>query len=216
MGTKGIITVAAALWLAARPANGPKARPVQYGAPDSIAVGKILIANEKLGDPNFAKSVVLIVRSDPDGGTLGLILNRRSEVPLSQIFPEIKGASKDPAYMGGPVQLTSGQGLLRSDTKPEPATHILGDIYAVGSKTTIEKAIASHVEPARFRLYLGYAGWAPGQLETEMEAGAWALRPGTAGIIFDSDPESLWSRLSHLAHTEIAQRSQPSYPPAAS
>lgn len=177
-------------------------RNAQYTS-DTVATGKILVADDKLDDPSFAKSVVLIVDSDPDGGTLGVILNRRSDVALSKVFPKIKGAPADPVYMGGPVEIGSGQGLLRSESKPG-TRHIVDDVYATGNQELIESSVAARVNPSKFRLYLGYAGWAPGQLESEIQVGAWAVRAGSASIVFDEDPDSLWSRLNRESHSRIA------------
>ncbi|MBV8070656.1 MAG: YqgE/AlgH family protein [Acidobacteriaceae bacterium] len=174
----------------------------QYGA-GAPATGKILVASEKLQDPNFTQSVILLVASDPDGGTLGVVVNRRSDVPLSKIFPTIKGASNDPVYMGGPVEIGTGQGLLRSEARAG-SRRIMNDVYATGSKDVIENSVAAKLDSGKFRLYLGYAGWAPGQLQSEIQAGAWTVRDGNANIVFDQDPDSLWVRLNRLAHSQIA------------
>ena len=133
-------------------------------------------------------------------------MNRRSEIPLARIFPHIKGAARDPAYNGGPVETTSGQGLLRTPNAESQERHVVGDIYATGSKELIEKLIGSHIDASRFRLYLGYAGWAPGQLEAEVEAGAWSILTGSARIVFDDDPDTLWSRLTRESQMRIASR----------
>jgi putative transcriptional regulator len=176
----------------------------RYQAEEQLKVGNLLVASEKLGDPNFAETVVLIVEHDEDGGTLGLIINRRSEVPLSKVFPDIKNASADPVYVGGPVSLTVVQALLRVSGQAEDLTHVAGDVYATGSKQVIEKSVRTRVAPAKFRLYVGYAGWAPGQLEAEVRLGAWSVLANRSNAIFDEDPDSLWSRLSRESHMQIA------------
>jgi putative transcriptional regulator len=170
----------------------------------SVATGQLLVAGEKLQDPNFAESVILIVDSDPDQGTVGVVINRRSDVPLSKIFPRIKSAPNDPVFMGGPVGIGSGQALLRADTE-SAGRHIVDDIYVSGSKELIESTVAAKTSPAKFRLYLGYAGWAPGQLEAEIAAGAWLVRAGSAQIVFDTNPDSLWTRLIRESHMRIAE-----------
>ena len=176
----------------------------QYGTEQRLAVGDILVANEKLGDPNFAQAVILLLQFDRDEGTLGLVINRPSEIPLSRIFPEIKHASADPVYMGGPVGVTTGQALLRLPGKAEQLEHISGDIYATGDKDLIEKSVSSRDPPAKFRLYFGYAGWAPGQLEAEMRLGAWSVLKGRSKLAFDHDPDSLWDRLIRESQTQMA------------
>ena len=182
-------------------------RPVQLGGTQDLAVGKLLVAKPDLSDPNFIESVVLIVHYDDEKGAIGLILNRRTKVPLSKVLPDVKGANTDPIYEGGPVETESAQALLRSHDKVEDATHILGDVYASGKKEVIEKLVASGLKPSEFRLYAGYAGWGAGQLEREIALGGWSVLRANTEIIFDKDPDSLWPRLQHAAETRIAERS---------
>jgi putative transcriptional regulator len=190
---------------------GPSApngtRPVRYRSPQPLAKGHILLASEGLADPNFAESVILIVQYDTAHGTLGLMLNRRTEMPLSRLFPKVKHATADPVYLGGPVALTTVQALLRQPQKAEQATPILADLYVTGKKELIEKSMAARLGPSHFRLYLGSAGWAPGQLERELEQGAWSVLAGRPQIVFDRDPDSLWSRLIQQSHLQIARAS---------
>jgi putative transcriptional regulator len=178
--------------------------PAQASVERQVDVGDILLANERLGDPNFAESVVLIVQFEQDKGTMGVILNRRTKVPISKVFPATAGATSDPVFLGGPVQVTAVQALLRLPEKTSQARHIIGNVYATGSKELIEKSIASRSDPSKFRLYLGYAGWGPGQLEAEIQIGAWSLVTGRPEIAFDRDPESLWQRLTKEQQMQIA------------
>ncbi len=202
--------LAAVLLLAGASQRQSSARLAQYGSSDTPAVGRVLVASEKLGDPNFSESVVLIIRFDPDNGTLGLMINRRSKVPISRIFPDVTGAKADPVYLGGPVELSTVQALLRSPAKSDGLVHVLGNVYATASKEIIAKSITSGEEPSKFHLYMGYAGWAAGQLENEMELGAWSVLRTTPDEIFDEDPDSLWTRLSRKAESQIAFDARPS------
>ena len=187
-------------------------RPAQGGSTQDIGVGKLLIANPDLADPNFAQTVVLIVHYDDDKGAIGVILNRRTKVTLSKVLPEVKGAKDDPVYEGGPVETASAQALLRSREKLEGATRVVSDVYASGNKAVIEKLVASGMAPSEFRLYAGYAGWSPGQLEREIAVGGWSVLRANPKIVFDDDPDSLWQRLQHAAETRIA-RGSPRYRP---
>lgn len=173
-------------------------------AAQSVASGDLLIATEKLGDPNFAETVVLITQHDEDDGTVGLILNRRTKIPLAKLFPDIKGAAPDPVFMGGPVSLTAAQAILKMAVAKPQATHVLNNIYATGNKDMIEDSVRSHTKSSEFRLYLGYAGWAPGQLEAEIRIGAWTVLSTRPALVFDPDPDSLWDRLTHQSHMQIA------------
>lgn len=176
----------------------------QYEAEQHIAPGSILIADEKLGDPNFAESVVLIVQEDPEGGTLGIIINRPTGATLAKVFPDRANATTDPIYEGGPVDETAVQALFRSPSKVAKAVHIAGDVYVTTDRGVIEKAVTERVAASKFRLYAGYAGWAPGQLEMERRKGAWSLENNAVGYAFDKKPESLWLRLNRAAHSQIA------------
>lgn len=193
-----------ALCLAADSHRTTKIEIAQYEPQQNVSVGSILVAKEKLGDPNFAESVVLIVQYDKDEGTVGIVINRPSDVPLSQVFPHIKYATADPVYMGGPVGITAGQALLRLPAKTDDATPIVGNVYVTASKKLIEKSVSSRAAPSKFRLFLGYAGWAPGQLEAEIRLGAWSILKGHSKIIFDDDPSSLWDRLIRETQWQMA------------
>ncbi|MGH9584844.1 MAG: YqgE/AlgH family protein [Bryobacteraceae bacterium] len=173
-----------------------------------LRAGSLLVATEKLGDPAFAKSVILIVSRD-NQGTIGLMINRRTDVPLSKIFPERKRAGSDPVYIGGPVELTLVQALLRSPSPIREATRVIGAVYSTSDKDVIERNIDSRASPSKFRMYLGYAGWGPGQLESEIRLGAWSVETGSAGVVFDSHPDSLWARLNARLHMQIVERLRP-------
>jgi putative transcriptional regulator len=181
--------------------NSPR---VHYRAEDQLGIGSLLVASEKLRDPNFAESVVLILEHDEDNGTLGVIINRRSEFPLSRVFPDIKGASSDPIYLGGPVSTTAVQALLRLPNEMDEVRHVSGDVYATGSKQVIENSVRARVVSSKFRLYVGYAGWGPGQLEVEVRMGAWQVLADRPKLVFDDDPDSLWPRLTRESHMQVA------------
>jgi putative transcriptional regulator len=165
-------------------------------ADEDLAEGALLVADRKLKDPNFEKSIVLIVAYG-EHGAVGLVLNRQSEVPVSQLLAGVKDARdrKDTAFSGGPVEPKSVLALLRARTGPDGAQHISGDVWAILDEDLLKDTVASHAGPDKLRFYLGYAGWGPGQLETEMEAGAWRVIPGNSNTVFDDAPESLWDRV---------------------
>jgi len=173
------------------------------GGSARLTPGTLLVASDRLGDPNFAESVVLIIRRDDDGGTLGLVLNRPADVTLAKAFPQLH-ATSDPVYEGGPVAPDAVQALLRSSSKPEDAEQVMGNIYSVAHKARLEKSIASRLPAADFRVYLGYAGWGPGQLENEIRQGAWSTASG-AKYVFDGEPNSLWQRLNRDSQSQVAR-----------
>jgi putative transcriptional regulator len=174
-----------------------------YGA--ELDAGKFLVASRDLGDPNFAGTVVLLLKFDEDEGALGIIVNRRTDVPLSRVFDNIKSARDrtDAVYLGGPVEPGSVVGLLKSTAKVEDASRILSGIYLISGRALLEKT-AAEAPAGAFHAYLGYAGWAAGQLEHEVELGGWRVLPADAAAVFDPDPDSLWEKLIRRTELRIA------------
>lgn len=187
--------------------------PVQSKNADDLGVGKLLVASRDLADPIFAKTVVLLVHYDADG-VVGLMLNRRSDVPLSRVFKELQAAKdrSDPLYLGGPVEISSVLALLRSNAKQESAEHILGDVYLISTKSLLEKTLSAKADPGVFHVFLGYAGWSPEQLRNEVQAGAWFIFRGDTQIVFNSNPDGLWSQMIRRTELKMAS-SRPMDPP---
>lgn len=171
-----------------------------------LGIGKILVAKRDARESTFAETVILVVRYT-QGGTVGLMINRRTEVPISRALDPLKGASgrSDPVYAGGPVELPNVLALLRANIMPEGAEHVTGKVYLVPTGALLEKTLARRPDPADFRVYLGYSGWSRGQLENEISHGFWRVLNGSADIVFDSEPETLWSRLIERAEQRIAR-----------
>ena len=159
------------------------------------AAGKLLVAPEGMRDPNFAETVVLLIAYDADGA-LGLVINRRSNVKLSQVLPEIEGLKEreDPVYLGGPVGKSRMFMLLRSETQPESARPVVDDVYVSESPVLLEQLLEQG-SAAEFRALAGYAGWGAGQLDGEIERGGWHIVAGSAERIFSERPSTLWRSL---------------------
>jgi len=184
------------------------ALPIAAQEPD-LAAGQFLVASRDLRDPNFAEAVVLIVRYDEDEGAMGVVINRRSDLPLSRVFESFKEAKDrtDCAFMGGPVQPGDVLALLRTADAPDDALRVFSSIYLLSTKDLLKKALARKVDESMFHVYLGYAGWGPGQLEHEVSLGAWHIMPADAGTVFEADPEAVWPRLIRRTELQIARRS---------
>ena len=185
--------------------------PTQAGdLATELAAGKLLVARRSLQDPNFTQTVILLVEHSDDEGTVGLILNRQTKIPLSRLSKELEGAKgrSEPLYLGGPVQTEGVMALVRSRAKLEEAKHVLADIYMISNKTSLEKTISSNSASSSLRLYLGYAGWDAGQLEWELGMDAWNVLPATAAVVFDAHPETLWSRLLEQSELQMARSSR--------
>jgi putative transcriptional regulator len=174
---------------------------------EDLGGGKILVAPRNCPDPRFAETVILLVDYNEDGAA-GLIINGRTKVPVSIALEEIKAAKgrQDPIYVGGPVEIAGVLGLLRSRAKPAAeATHVFGDVYLVSSKPLLEQKLGASAGPGEFRVYLGYSGWGPGQLENEVKLGGWYIFDGNAEVVFDSDPGSVWTRLIARVERQVAE-----------
>jgi putative AlgH/UPF0301 family transcriptional regulator len=180
----------------------PAFLPVQSKNTKDLAAGKLLVASRNLGDPNFMETVVLLVHYD-DEGAVGLVLNRRSHVPIYRVLEGLDAAKdrSDPVYLGGPVEKSSVFGLLQSPAKVEGAKSIFDGVKLISSKDLFEQTMSAKPAPGAFHVYLGYAGWTREQLRTEVELGAWFIFPADAQSVFNSDPDSLWSQM--IRKTEL-------------
>lgn len=192
--TRRTLWIAAAFWVALN-ASG------QSSQLKNLTTGKLLVAPRNAPDPRFAETVILLVQYDGQGA-VGLIVNHQTKIPISRAlepWKQAKGKS-EPVYVGGPMELNKVLALLHSGRKPADARQVIGDVYVASSQKLVEKELEEGVGGDRFRLYLGYCGWGPGQLEHEVELGVWHIFTANASLVFDSDPASLWSRL--IARTE--------------
>jgi putative transcriptional regulator len=163
-------------------------------APSSVGKGVLLVASPSLEDPNFRQAVVLIVEHGAEG-TVGLILNRSTNVLLSKALPDIpvlKGTSYR-LFAGGPVEPTRFLLLFRLKEPPADARSVFDGVYLGRTPKVLERIITRAKPTETFRAFAGFAAWAPRQLEAEMPLGAWAILPADSFSIFDQDPATLWS-----------------------
>lgn len=178
----------------------------QSKRPEDLAVGKILVTPRNAPDPLFAESVILLVRySETDA--VGLMVNRRTTVAVSRALREIPGATghAEPVFVGGPVELDTVLALARAPRKPEGAADVFGNIYLLMARSALEKALGAS-DSSGLRIYLGYCGWGPHQLENEVRLGGWYIFDRSEDQVFDSDPATLWTRLVARTEQRIARR----------
>lgn len=161
-----------------------------------IEKGVFLVADLHLFDPNFSKTVVLITQHGP-GGSVGVVVNRPTRTPLSRAFPSIPEFEKRPEtlFVGGPVQREAITVLLRTEPPPQPAFPIFEKVYVAPEMKTLVDLIARGRPEDRFRVYSGYAGWGPGQLQGEVDRGDWRILPGDADLLFQEETGSAWEAL---------------------
>jgi putative transcriptional regulator len=163
------------------------------------ANGLFLIAKPSLTDPNFERTVVLVTQTE-DASTVGVVINRPSTLKLSQfVSPEMPTQNyRDPVFIGGPVMRQVMIAVYRSGTVPEaPAFHVLKDVYLTMHPDNIEKLLADPA--ARYRLYAGFSGWAPNQLESEFTRDGWYILPADEPTLFRTSTEGLWEELVERA-----------------
>ncbi len=154
--------------------------------------GHLLLSAASLWDPNFRKTVVLIGHHDEEGA-VGVVLNRSTEVTVAEAVPPLAELvpPDDPLYIGGPVQPQAAV-VLADFEDPSHA-----EILALGSIGFLPE----EVDPdgiggiRRARVFSGYSGWGPGQLEAELEEGAWIVEPALPDDVFGEDPDDLWQRV---------------------
>jgi len=179
--------------------------PVQSNDAKDLGPGKLLVASRGLADPNFAETVILLVHFD-DHGVVGLILNRRTEIPLSRVLEGFEGAKdlSDPAYLGGPVEIPTVFALFQSPAKIEGAERVFSRVYLISTKAVFEQTLAARPNPQVFHVYLGYAGWTNDQLRKEVELGGWFIFPADTAAVFSSDPGSLWPQMIRKTELKLA------------
>jgi putative transcriptional regulator len=155
--------------------------------------GQLLVASPAMADPNFARSVIAIANHDEDGA-LGIILNRPSETEVVEAVPELEGVvdDDDVVFVGGPVQPASIVVLAEFEDPTEAAFLVVDGIGLVSDRTGLDRL---GVATARRRVFAGYAGWGPGQLEQELEREDWILEAVQPQDVFDEEPSALWGRV---------------------
>lgn len=152
--------------------------------------GVLLIAPPMLRDRNFWRSVVLLCEHGPDG-SFGLILNRPLTLALSDVLSDLEGENM--ISLGGPVQQNTLHFLHRYGDRVSEAIPIIDGVHWGGDFDAIKTLVQSDApSPQDLRFFLGYAGWSPGQLEEEIEAGGWFIAYADDVYIFAEKPENLW------------------------
>jgi putative transcriptional regulator len=173
----------------------------QSQKPADLATGKLLVSPRQSPDPSFAESVILLLHYDKESA-LGVMINRRTTVPIARVLRDFNGLGQrsDVIYLGGPVERASAMALLRAGAKPDGATAVTGRVYLLIARPALEKALAVAKNSGDLRVYAGYCGWGPGQLDLETRLGGWFIFNRGAELAFDGNPDTIWSRL--IAETE--------------
>jgi putative transcriptional regulator len=172
--------------------------------------GRLLVATPLLGDPNFRRTVILIVEDEPEEGTLGVVLNRPTEVEVGQVLESWTDLVTGPSvvFRGGPVSPNSALALALARGDDEPlgwrsleGSNLMSRIGLVDLEAPPE-LLAGGI--ASLRVFAGYAGWGPGQLQAEIEEGAWYVLAGEPTDAFLAEPERLWPEVLRRQGGEFA------------
>ena len=169
--------------------------------------GQLLVATEDLRDPRFVRTVIYMLQHDA-GGAMGLVVNRPvGDAPLARLLEQfgLEGHGAGGSiriHYGGPVEPGRAFVLHTADYAGD-GTRVIKDGVALTAHPEIFDAIAQGRGPRRALLMLGYAGWAPGQLEGEIQRGAWITVPSAEALLFDEDYGKKWERATARQKIEI-------------
>ncbi|HLG96858.1 MAG TPA: YqgE/AlgH family protein [Bryobacteraceae bacterium] len=173
---------------------------------DALAPGKLLVASRDITDPHFSESVILLIDYAPDKGATGLIVNRRSKVPISRLLGDLNEAKNrsDGVYLGGPNDLSNVVALMKAASKPGDDDPVFGDTYLVNRKNTLQKVLAAGTGADCLHIFVGYVVWPAGRLEYELDLGAWRVMPGDTEMVFHADPDSVWGKMIRKTEEQFA------------
>lgn len=170
----------------------------------SSLTGRLLVATPALADPNFDRAVVLLLDHDEEG-SLGVVLNRPTPVGVGDILEAWAALAGEPGvvFQGGPVSLDSALGVavIPGEEGPLGWRRVYGAIGLVDLEAPPE-LLASAL--GSLRIFAGYAGWGPGQLEDELIEGAWYVVESEPGDVSAPDPERLWRAVLRRQRSELA------------
>jgi len=169
------------------------------GALKSLA-GQLLVAMPQMLDQRFARSVIYLCAHSEDAGAMGLVINKLlNSLTMGELFAQLdispsRIVDPRPVHFGGPVEAGRGFVLHTSDYSEEDATLVVDDNMAVTATLEILRAIGKGQGPRHSLFALGYAGWAPGQLDAEIQANGWLSVAADDDIVFDPDQDGKWRR----------------------
>jgi len=182
----GAAALCALLFLSgsSRPASGADTKPLN---------AILIIARDDLPDSNFADSIVLVM-NDLGPGPVGIIINRPMPIPVSRLFPDVERLARmhDKVYFGGPVDFGSVWFLFRAAAPPEHAIKACDGVYLSADRELLLQLLGRNKPMDSLRIFLGHAGWAPGQLEAEIDRRDWTAKRAEMEAIFSRKSEHPW------------------------
>jgi putative transcriptional regulator len=166
------------------------------GAELAPAAGRLLVAAEDLEDPTFSRAVVLMLHHDRDYGSVGLVINHRTDLSPAQVLTGVRGLERyrGNLFLGGPVEPRHVTVLAAGDEAG--GDRVIDGVSLSTDPAALEALLdAGRVRDRDVRIFLGYAGWEQGQLDREIADGDWRVQPARAAQIFYEDPQGLWEAL---------------------
>src|SRR4026208_1141512 len=161
-----------------------------------LGKGIFLVAAPNLRDPNFRQTVVLLCEHGAEGA-LGVVVNRPTAMSVSEALPQVPvlEGQRHGVFSGGPVQPNQVMLLDRLDQLPDNSHHVFDGVCLGGDMELVDKILTTSQGKEAFRAYVGYSGWGPGQLESEMRIGSWITVPADPAMVFEKDPTRVWSEI---------------------
>ena len=164
----------------------------------TVSNGSLLVASSQVSDVNFAKAVVLVLRHD-ENGTIGVVLNRPTNLVPATVFPDLSegvGTYAGHLFRGGPIAPTRLLYLVRGlAAATVNGPEVLDKVFLSIDDASLADMVRLADGIDELRLYAGHIAWAPGQLQAEIGAGGWQILPATAELVFHDDPGTLWDEL---------------------
>jgi putative transcriptional regulator len=153
----------------------------------------LLVGKAGVPDDDFANSVVLVM-NNLGPAPVGIVVNRPTRMTVPQLFPDLTRLARlnDKVYFGGPVEFGAIWFLVRAATPPQHAMQAVDGVYLSGNRELLLKLLGRPKPMDGLRIFIGHAGWAPGQLESEIDRGAWTLQRADADAIFNGKSEHPW------------------------
>lgn len=188
---------------------------LSLGAPvlaQNVGGGALLVASDKLKDPNFARTVILVLRHD-EQGTVGVVVNRPTNLVPATTFPELAagiGQYDGRLYRGGPVAPARVLFLVRGlAAATVNGPEVVEKVFLSADPESLADMTRLAAGTDELRLYAGHAEWTQGQLAEEIKAGGWKVVPATAELVFSEDPGTLWAQLSQQAASGVVAGAVP-------
>jgi putative transcriptional regulator len=166
--------------------------PTSGKGPDPVTA-IFLTAQGIPAESDFSESIVLVM-NNLGPAPVGIVVNRPTRIAIADIFPDLRRLAQlpDKVYFGGPVELDTVWFLFRADKPPAHAIRTFDDVYVSGDRDLLMRLLARDKPTQGLRIFIGHAGWAPGQLEAEIDGGSWTLGRAEADAIFNGKSEIPW------------------------